>query len=78
MTQTTKKKRKKKESTNTSLTNDTQKAPVHTFEIRKFIKARDIVEAMNLDVQTPPSYLVMVEEDEMKEEPEMGFKSNEE
>jgi arginine/lysine/ornithine decarboxylase len=48
-------------------------SPVHTHEIRKFIKARDIVEAMNMDVCTAPSYIVMVDQAEEEQELKIGY-----
>ena len=40
----------------------------YTFEIRKFVKAANIVEAFNLDITTPPTYIVATNEDEASEE----------
>ena len=52
---------------------DKQVGPLQTFEIRKFVKAHDIVEAFNLDVQTPPSYLVQVSDEVDEEVIQVGF-----
>lgn len=67
MTQSAKKKQKTKNTAQAIISGG-----LNVFEIRKFIRADNIVEAMNKDVQTPPSYIVMVEEGE-EEELNIGF-----
>jgi hypothetical protein len=47
-----------------------------TYEIRKTVQAKNIVEAFNLDPVTPPEYVVMIEDDgEKEEETSFGFKN---
>lgn len=54
-----------------------QSEPAHliTFEIRKFVRAPNIVEAFNMDVQTPPSYIVQTEDhkEETRQINSIGF-----
>lgn len=74
MTQSAKKKSKKKSTTAPVTTTGGSKANMKMFEIRKFIKAANIVDAFNLDPITPPSYMVMTEElEDEQEESKIGF-----
>jgi hypothetical protein len=46
---------------------------MNKYEIRKYVEAPNIVEAFNMDVQTPPEYIVMVEQGEVEEDKQFGF-----
>ena len=68
MTQSVKKKSKTKNTTVPVTTSGGSNVKMKTFEIRKKIKAANIVDAFNLDPMTPPDYIVMTGEEEEEEE----------
>lgn len=75
MTQSVKKKSKKKSTTAQAITSGGSNVKMKTFEIRKRIKAANIVDAFNLDQITPPDYMVMLKEEDEEDETVIGFKS---
>lgn len=68
MTQSVKKKSKTKNTTAPVTTSGGSNVPMYTFEIRKFVRAPNIVEAFNMDVETPPTYIVATEKEDTEGE----------